>query len=112
MAHVGRRYGDDLDARAGQGPLAEVEERDRARISALATADADAFWELVRENRDDLKWCGASPFYSFLKAVRPGRGALLRYEQWNIDPASVVSFADLAFGAGAGAKATRGEGVA
>jgi len=112
MAHVGRRYGDDLDARAGQGPLAEVEERDRARISALATADADAFWELVRENRDDLKWCGASPFYSFLKAVRPGRGALLRYEQWNIDPASVVSFAALAFGAGAGAKATRGEGVA
>ena len=30
MAHVGRRYGDELDARAGEGPLAAVEERDRA----------------------------------------------------------------------------------
>ena len=30
----------------------------------------------------------------------PSRGALLRYEQWNIDPASVVSFAALALGRG------------
>jgi AmmeMemoRadiSam system protein B len=112
MAHVGRRYGDDLDARAGQGPLADVEERDRARIDALTRGDADGFWELVLESQDDLKWCGASPFYAFLKAVAPGRGALLRYEQWNIDPASVVSFAALAFGAGPGEAAARGEGVA
>jgi hypothetical protein len=26
------------------------------------------------------------------------RGRLLRYEQWNIDPQSVVSFASLEFG--------------
>jgi hypothetical protein len=110
MAHVGRRYGDDLDARAGQGPLSDVEERDRGRIDALARGDAACFWELVLENQDDLKWCGASPFYAFLKAAVPGRGSLLRYEQWNIDPASVVSFAALAFGAGAGS--ARGEGVA
>ena len=37
---------------------------------------------------------------AFLKATAPGRSALLRYEQWNIDPASVVSFAALAFGRG------------
>jgi AmmeMemoRadiSam system protein B len=100
MAHVGRRYGDDLVARAGVGNLAEVEERDRLRIAALAAGDAGAFWELVRENEDDLKWCGAAPLYTFLKATAPGRGTLLRYEQWNIDPASVVSFAALAFGRG------------
>jgi hypothetical protein len=110
MAHVGRRYGDEIDARAGQGPLSEVEERDRARISALARGDAAGFWETVRENQDDLKWCGASPFYAFLRAAVPGRGALLRYEQWNIDPASVVSFAALAFGEGRGP--ARGEGGA
>jgi AmmeMemoRadiSam system protein B len=100
MAHVGRRYGDDLDARVGSPALAEVERRDRRRIEALARGDAEDFWELVREGEDDLRWCGASPLYAFLKATAPPRGALLRYEQWNIDPASVVSFAALAFGGG------------
>jgi hypothetical protein len=100
MAHVGRRYGDDLMARAGVGDLAEVEERDRRRIGALAAGDAEGFWAQVRERSDDLKWCGAAPLYAFLKATAPRRGALLRYEQWNIDPASVVSFAALAFGRG------------
>ncbi len=103
LAHVGRRYGDDLEARAGTGELAEVEARDRRRIAALAAGDADGFWELVRENEDDLNWCGASPLYAFLKATAPSHGALLRYEQWNIDPASVVSFAALAFGRGGAA---------
>jgi len=77
-----------------------VEERDRRRIAALAAGDADGFWEQVRENEDDLRWCGAAPLYAFLKATAPRRGTLLRYEQWNIDPASVVSFAALGFGRG------------
>ena len=98
LAHVGRRYGDDADARTGTAPLAEVEVRDRRRIATLLAGDADGFWEAVQEQQDELNWCGASPLYSFLKATAPKRGALLRYEQWNIDPASVVSFAALAFG--------------
>jgi AmmeMemoRadiSam system protein B len=99
MAHVGRRYGDDLDAAAGGGPLRVVEERDRRRMSALVEGDADGFWEQVQEGGDDLRWCGASALYSFLRAAGSPRGALLRYEQWNIDPASVVSFGALAYGA-------------
>jgi MEMO1 family protein len=110
MAHVGRRYGDDLQAQAGVGDLAVVEERDRRRIEAVAAGDADGFWKQVRENEDDLKWCGAAPLYAFLKATGPRRGTLLRYEQWNIDPASVVSFAALAFGRGEAAP--HGEGGA
>ena len=51
-----------------------------------------------QQNRDDLKWCGASPFYTFLKSVPGLRGELLHYEQWNIDEQSVVSFAGMAFG--------------
>ncbi len=108
LAHVGRRYGDELEAQAGVGRLAEVERRDRQRIAALADGDADAFWETVREGGDDLKWCGAAPLYAFLRATGPQRGALLRYEQWNIDPASVVSFAALAFGRGAATPAGEG----
>ena len=59
--------------------------------------DADGFWDLVQENRDDLKWCGSSPFYTFLRAVPNARAQLLGYQQWNIDEQSVVSFAAMAF---------------
>ena len=78
-------------------PLARVEARDRARIDRIAAGSAGGFWELVQEGRDDLRWCGASAFYTFVHAVRPVRGDLLLYEQWNIDEESVVSFAGLAF---------------
>jgi hypothetical protein len=77
-----------------------VAERDRERISRLAGGDAEGFWDLVEaKGDDDLKWCGASPFYTFLRAAGPLRGELLRYEQWNIDPESVVTFAGMAFAA-------------
>ena len=51
----------------------------------------------MQESHDDLKWCGSAPLYTFLKALPEARGELLRYEQWNIDPRSVVSFAGMAF---------------
>ena len=103
MAHLGRRYGDPAPAVAGQGALVRAEERDRERIGTLLAGDADAFWTLVQEGDDDLRWCGASALYTFLKAVSPAGGALLRYEQWNIDPESVVTFGALAYGAPASA---------
>jgi hypothetical protein len=74
-----------------------VADRDRQRMDCIAAGDSAGFWELVRENRDDLKWCGSSPFYTFLKTAPQARGELLRYEQWNIDNRSVVSFAGMAF---------------
>jgi AmmeMemoRadiSam system protein B len=97
MAHMGARYQDRFAAHAGQGRMEKVDARDRERIGRINAADADGFWDLVRENRDDLKWCGSSPFYTFLKIAPDVRGQLLRYEQWNIDSNSVVSFAGMAF---------------
>ena len=97
MAHMGARYQDKFHARADEGVMAAVAVRDRARIDQINRSDASGFWELVRENRDDLKWCGSAPFYTFLKAVPGARGELLRYEQWNIDERSVVSFAGMSF---------------
>jgi MEMO1 family protein len=66
-------------------------------MERINAGDAAGFWDLVRENRDDLKWCGSSPFYTFLKSIPNQRGQLLNYEQWNIDERSVVSFAGMAF---------------
>jgi AmmeMemoRadiSam system protein B len=97
MAHMGRRYGDPLSARAGQGEMLAVEQRDRARIERMESGDARGFWELTSANGDDLKWCGSAPIYTFLKAVPGARGRLEQYQQWNIDPESVVSFAGMSF---------------
>ena len=97
MAHMGSRYQDSFPAVADQGIMSEVAARDRRRIESIAAGDTRAFWDQVCENRDDLKWCGSSPFYTFLKAAPGARGELLRYQQWNIDSKSVVSFAGMAF---------------
>ena len=99
MAHIGQRYGDGTAVVADQGPMRDVAEQDRARCRRFAAGDADAFWDLVEADGegDPLRWCGSSPAYAFLNAARPGRGALRHYEQWNIDPGSVVSFAAMAF---------------
>ena len=97
MAHMGRRYGDEFAATAERDQMEAVARRDRGRIERMESGDARGFWELVQENQDDLKWCGSAPIYTFLKAVPSGRGQLLRYQQWNIDPESVVSFAGMKF---------------
>lgn len=97
MAHMGARYGDPLAAMAHEGEMSIVAERDKARIDRIALGDAQGFWDLVRERNDDLKWCGSSPFYTFLRAMPHARGTLQRYEQWNIDQRSVVSFAGMRF---------------
>ena len=97
MAHMGQRYGDRFEAAADRGEMEEVARRDRSRIERMEHSDAAGFWEQVRENHDDLKWCGASPIYTFLRALPDVRGSLLHYQQWNIDPHSVVSFAGMRF---------------
>jgi AmmeMemoRadiSam system protein B len=97
MAHMGIRYGDGFEALADQGEMEIVANRDRSRIERMERGDAAGFWEQVQENRDDLKWCGASPIYTFLRAMPDVRGSLLHYQQWNIDPQSVVTFAGMKF---------------
>jgi AmmeMemoRadiSam system protein B len=97
MAHVGRRYGDPFASTAYQGEMLTVSARDKDRIHAIEKGDARGFWEYVQQNQDDLKWCGSAPFYTFLKAVPEARARMLRYQHWQIDPQSVVSFAAVAF---------------
>ena len=97
MAHMGRRYGDRVTALAERNEMLEVAERDRTRIARMEAGDAEGFWNLVQENQDDLKWCGSAPIYTFMQSVPQARGELLRYQQWNIDEASVVSFAGMRF---------------
>jgi AmmeMemoRadiSam system protein B len=97
MAHMGQRYGDKFAAHADRDEMALVRERDMLRIEQINASDAQGFWDLIKENGDDLKWCGTSPFYTFMRAMPHARGTTQRYEQWNIDERSVVSFAGISF---------------
>jgi AmmeMemoRadiSam system protein B len=97
MAHMGTRFGDTFAAHADRDEMSLVRERDMLRIERMNASDARGFWNLIKENRDDLKWCGSSPIYTFMKVVPQARGTLHRYQQWNIDEKSVVSFAGISF---------------
>ena len=97
MAHMGARYGDEFVAHADRDEMTLVRERDMLRIERMNASDARGFWNLIKENQDDLKWCGSSPIYTFMKAVPQARGTLHHYQQWNIDEKSVVSFAGISF---------------
>jgi AmmeMemoRadiSam system protein B len=97
MAHIGRRYGDDFGVAPEKGRMQSVRERDLERLDHYCRGDARAFFDLVRPNQDELRWCGYAPLYTFLQAVPAAHGTLLHYEQWDIDPQSVVSCAALQF---------------
>ncbi|MCC7340317.1 MAG: AmmeMemoRadiSam system protein B [Bryobacterales bacterium] len=97
MAHMGERYGDEFAAQVSTDAMAAVEEIDRARVAMLEAGDAGAFWDDVVKRDAELKWCGSSTLYAFTQVYPDARARLLHYEQWNIDPASVVSFGALAF---------------
>jgi AmmeMemoRadiSam system protein B len=100
LAHIGRRYGDQISARAGQDAMLEVEEQDRERLKQVCLGKTEEFFELVRPEQDILKWCGFSPLYTLLSSVQNIRGSVIRYDQWNIDEQSVVTFAALEFSRG------------
>ncbi len=97
LAHIGRRYGDESSAEAEKGHLAEVRLRDEERLTRVAAADRDGYYALVEPNHDDLRWCGHGPLYTFLACTKGFEGRVLTYEQWNIDPQSVVSFTAMEF---------------
>jgi MEMO1 family protein len=97
MAHIGSRYGDPIRATANVGEMLAIELRDRQRIEQISKGDLQSYWSLVQEGQDDLKWCGSSPLYTFLKVKPAIKGELLHYHQWQIDPQSVVSFGAMRF---------------
>ena len=98
MAHMGQRYGDEIAARANEAEMTHVAEMDKTRMAQICSSNASDYWSLVAEGGGDaLKWCGSAPFYTFLKSAPGLKGNVEHYEQWNIDEASIVSFAGMTF---------------
>lgn len=94
MAHMGPRYGDEVEFAEGD---ARIEAQDQLRVTALEAGDIGAFWKDVRVENDPWKWCGSAPLYALYKALPGVKAEMLRYGHWNIDEASVVSFAGMRF---------------
>ena len=94
MAHMGQRYGDEIAYEEGNQT---IENTDVARMKSLIAGDIGSFWSHVRKDDDPWKWCGSSPLYTLYRALPGVQAEVLRYGQWNIDEASVVSFAGMRF---------------
>jgi predicted class III extradiol MEMO1 family dioxygenase len=93
MAHVGRRYGDEKPIAVGDEFMHAVEVEEHRRAEYLAAGDVEGFRAAVVEGGNDrLRWCGFTPIYTFLRALPGARCRPLMYQQWNIDPESVVTF--------------------
>ncbi|MFN0124787.1 MAG: AmmeMemoRadiSam system protein B [Blastocatellia bacterium] len=97
LAHIGRRYGDPLDAAAESGFMLEVHHADEHRLEHVCDNNKEAFLDMVLPENDPLKWCGFTPVYTFMQCVPHARGKVLKYDQWNIDEHSVVSFTAMEF---------------
>ena len=97
MAHMGRRYGDPFSATADQGAMQAVAARDRGRIDRIEAGDASRVLGpgAGASGRSEVVRLGAA--VHFPQSRTQARGKLLRYEQWNIDEQSVVSFAGISF---------------
>jgi hypothetical protein len=94
LAHVGPRFGDPepLDGAA----LAALSVEDRAMLEAVASGDAEAFFDAVAHDGDRRRICGYSPIYALLRALGGQPGAVRHYAQWP-DPQAVVTFASVVF---------------
>ncbi|MCS7169918.1 MAG: AmmeMemoRadiSam system protein B, partial [Candidatus Kapabacteria bacterium] len=95
MAHIGRKFGDDADARL---LLPEVEQHDRALIAAMRRADAEEYFRLIAAVEDRYRICGLSPVYTLLAALQPRYGVLTDYRQWyEAETHSAVTFSSMLY---------------
>jgi AmmeMemoRadiSam system protein B len=95
LAHVGRRFGDDIEIDATV--LGHVEHRDREDLAHVLAGDPEAFFKSVMRDGNERKVCGLTCIYSALKTVEGTTGAaeLLDYG-YGPDPAGgIVSFAGI-----------------
>jgi predicted class III extradiol MEMO1 family dioxygenase len=95
LAHIGRKFDDDFDAK---NKLETLRQEDEELIHHLAHCNADSFFRSVAEVKDKNKICGLAPIYSILKMLKPVESRFLYYDVWyEEETKSAVSFASFAF---------------
>jgi AmmeMemoRadiSam system protein B len=96
LAHIGPKFGALEPVRDRQ--LGHSRSQDMALMVQAEKADADGYFRVIAQERDERNICGLPPTWLTLAAARPSRGRLLRYEQY-VEPSGheSVSFASVAF---------------
>ena len=103
LAHVGPRFGDDVEITPELEKKIETEDR-KSLVNALAL-DADGFYRSVVADEHWRKVCGLSSLYTGLRLIKELEGAsfqpgrLLTYGQAPDPAGGVVSFASAIFDA-------------
>ena len=103
LAHVGPRFGDDLEITPELGR--KIESEDRASLVDAMALDADGFYRSVVADGHWRKVCGLSSLYTGLRLIKDLEGAasqpgrLLAYGQAPDPSGGVVSFASAIFDA-------------
>lgn len=103
LAHVGRRFGDELEMTPELEKKIETEDR-KSLVDAMAL-DADGFYKSVVADEHWRKVCGLSALYTGLRLIKDlgdgsGRpGKLLSYGQAPDPAGGLVSFASALFDA-------------
>jgi AmmeMemoRadiSam system protein B len=96
LAHIGPRYGDPF--RPHSGTVRENRDADHQLLETIATADAEAFVEILVRERNRRRICGLPPLYVMLKTLEGTvAGELLHYDYSEVDgEGSFVTYASMA----------------
>ena len=103
LCHVGPEFGDPSPV----DPVVQEQVRqfDGAMLDRAAAGDAEGWFRTAGSIGNRWRVCGLAATYTFLHAIGPARGRLLKYEQALDDRRTCcVSFASMAFHAWPGAR--------
>jgi len=97
LAHVGRRFGDDLDV--SEELIASVRQRDMDDLQHVASGASDKFFDAVMVDGNARHVCGLGCIYATLKTLEGSdvTGELLAYDYAPDPVGGFVSFAAIAF---------------
>ena len=96
LAHIGPRYGDAL--RPTEEDIEQASAKDLEMLDQVAAGDAENFFRLVQDERDQRRICGFSPLYTLLNLIDGQPGRLLAHDHSIMDPSgSFVTYASMVF---------------
>lgn len=96
LAHIGPKFGDADPVHESQ--LRHSRAQDMALMVQTEKADAEGYYRVIAEEKDERNICGLPPTWLTLAAAKPGHGRVLKYDQY-VEPNGYesVSFASVVF---------------
>ncbi len=96
LAHVGRRFGDDLDI--SEAIVADVRQRDMDALEHVKAVAPEKFYDAIMEDNNARHVCGLGSIYATLKTLEGtvASGEMIKYDYAPDPMGGIVSFAALA----------------